>query len=109
MAAVSTFLGHRSKDPRMTDILLTKEDFCNNTRTEWHESYIPTDFNPADLPSRKKLDQLMQILIDSGYKKENIQVIDLNTEEWRSKIDTKTMSIRLIQTTRFMKDPNKSK
>ena len=109
MAAVSTFLGHRSKDPRMTDILLTKEDFCNNTRTEWHESYIPTDFNPADLPSRKKLDQLMQILIDSGYKKENIQVIDLNTEEWRSKIDTKTMSRRLIQTTRFMKDPNKSK
>ena len=109
MAAVSTFTRHKSKDPRLTDILLLKEDFCKLSRTEWLESYIPMDFNVADLPSKNKMDQLMELLISSGYKKENIQVIDLNSVEWKDKIDTQTMSRRLIKTTKHMSDPNKSK
>ena len=108
-AAMNVFTNMKSRDPRLTEILMLKQDIDIRIPTVSRSSYINTKLNPADLISRGLVQELIELLLRAGYHRSDIILIDLDTPEWTQRIDTRIMSQRLIDTTRDMKDPNKSK
>ena len=88
---------------------MLKQDIDIRIPTVSRSSYINTKLNPADLISRGLVQELIELLLRAGYHRSDIILIDLDTPEWTQRIDTRIMSQRLIDTTRDMMDPNKSK
>ena len=107
-AAVHALSRHRSKDPRFTDIILMRKDFCDNTKTAFGMHYVPTVENPADLPSRGKIRELVESLQTRGWNRKDIAVINLADSTWSRRLHLSVISERLISTTIDMQDPNKS-
>ena len=107
-AAVHALSRHRSKDPRFTDIILLRKDFCDNTKTVFGMHYVPTDENPADLPSRGKIRELVESLQSRGWNRKDIAVVDLADSTWSKRLHLSEISERLISTSKDMQDPNKS-
>ena len=108
-AAMNVFTNMKSRDPRLTEILMLKQDIDIRIPTVSRSSYINTKLNPADLISRGLVQELIELLLRAGYHRSDIILIDLDTPEWIQRIDTRIMSQRLIDTTHDMMDPNKSK
>ena len=108
-AAMNVFTNMKSRDPRLTEILMLKQDIDIRIPTVSRSSYINTKLNPADLISRGLVQELIELLLRAGYHRSDIILIDLDTPEWTQRIDTRIMSQRLVNTTHDMMDPNKSK
>ena len=94
MAAMNTFMSMKSRDPRLTDILLLKQDIDTRVPTVSRSSYINTKFNPGDLISRGLVQEMIDLLRRAGYQKSDIVIVDLDSPEWVQRIDTSVMSQR---------------
>ena len=68
-AAMNTFTNMKSRDPRMTDILLLKQDIETSIYTVSRLPYINTKFNPGDLISRGLVQEMIDLLLRAGYRK----------------------------------------
>jgi hypothetical protein len=67
VAYVNKFGGTHS--PLLLEIAQKIWNFCLQTKTRIHLSYIPSPFNPADAPSRRKTTQLEWRIASAYFKR----------------------------------------
>jgi hypothetical protein len=99
-AWVESVRGGSPKDPRLRELLAVQNQICKEYELTVIIKYVHTDTNiVADAASRHRMDLAVAELVDKGWARGDINLLDLNTQPESAPPDLTLLLDRMVQIT----------